>query len=233
MNIAASEAADHANLKMVVPTGQRTMKRNELIPCFAIPCVGLYCSPHHICGCAATNQCICLSWKMREVVKLCKCGKEGDSISLTFFNFTFVLKKPAPKCAIELESWTPLTRDLILLKGEVGCFGFKIEVPDGCGCYRPSCSKPICGCKLQNKCCCCVQESALPFGSPVCACFGLALLPGIGCCKTMGKDEPQERKEEMMNGGSPKIVSKKKKKKAKVSPGFDAKGMMSNDDEGL
>jgi len=226
----AEKAADHVHLKLAVPTGQRTMESYELIPCFACPCLGMYCSPHHKCGCAANNQCFCLSCKMKEYIKLFKCGKEEDTLSISIFNFTFVLKKPAPKFAIAFESWTPKNRDILLATGEVGCFEFTIELADGCGCYRPGCNKPFCCCKCQNKCCCCVQQSALPYDSQqACACFGLACLPGMGCCKTVGhmtgKVEMHETKD-MRNGGSPKSSKKKKKKKAKLSPGIDKDFML-------
>merc|ERR1719320_2197101 len=111
-----------------------------------------------------------------------------------------------------------------------------LTFPDGLGCYRPGCSKVLCCCKLQNKCFCCVQQGAFPYDShQACACFGLACLPGTGCCKTvghlMGKNVRQKSIEETrdiameMKQASPKS-SKKKKKKPSLKPGVDVTGMM-------
>jgi len=230
------KAAEAVHLKLAVPTGQRTIESDELIPCFTCPCLGMYCSPHHKCGCAANNQCFCLSCKMKPLIRLLKCGKEEGSVSIEIFCFKFVLGKPSPIVSFALESFTPKKRSLLIAKGGVGGFEFEIDFPDGCGCYKPGCSKCFFCCKFQNKCCCCVQQAALPYDShQACACFGLACLPGSGCCKTVGhlrgkkvrKKSMEETREIAMEmkQASPKS-SKKKKKKPSLKPGVDVTGMM-------
>jgi len=241
--MAASEAADQLALKLLVPTGQKTIESDELIPCFSIPCLGMYYSPNDKCGCfSANNQICCCSAKCKKTIKLCKCGKEGQTGYIKLLFLKFVVKKPEPKVGVAAEGWNPKNRDLLKVKVDIGTAELEINLDVGGGFYQPGCSKCFFGCKTQNKCCCCVQQGALPFDShQACACFGLACLPGVGCCKTVGtligkKAEKklknttlEEKNSEMeMKSASPKSSKKKKdENKVKVKAEGGAGGMMS------
>jgi len=183
---AADEVADRLNLGLYVPTGQGTIDGEELIPWFAIPCLGCYCSPHHKCGCAANNQCFCLSVKCKPFIKLLKCGKEKNSGYVKIGFLKLVLKQGRPHFDIVVDTWDMKKRNCLIVGGDLGIFKFEVNIDDGLGIYRPGCSKPFCCFKCQNKCFCCVQQGAFPCDPhQAFACFGLACLPGCGCCKTV------------------------------------------------
>jgi len=201
----AADVADCLSLKLYVPTGQKTIESDELIPCFAIPCLlscipclGCYCSSHDKCGCAANNQCFCLSVKCKPVIKLLQCGKEKETAYFKIGFLKFIFKKAALHFDFELESWNMEKRNCLLFGVDIGCFKFEFNIDDGLGFYRPGCSKGLFCIKCQNKCCCCVQQSAFPCDSvQALACFGLACLPGCGCCKTVNSLKGKKAKKAM------------------------------------
>jgi len=250
METVAAKVADSLSLKLYVPTGQRTIESEELIPCFAIPCLGCYCHPHDKCGFAANNHCFCLSLKCKPLIKLLKCGKEENTAYFKTGPLNVILQKPALHFDFEFESWSLEKRNCLLVAVNVGCFKFEINIDDGLGCYKPGRGKCFCCCKCQNKCCCCVQQGAIPNeADQALACFGLACLPGCGCCKTVDtlkiekmkkkwkKRERKslekqnelelERKWTEIQSSKKKVQSPKEKKdKVKIKPEIDFKGAL-------
>jgi len=238
---AASKVADLVRIKCIVPTGHKAIEGDGLIPCFSCPCFGIYCSPHQKCGCAGTNQFLCCTAEMQPTMKLLKCGKEELNFVIEILCcFKFLFKKPEPIFAIKFEGWTPKNRSIVIASVETSFLVSSFTVPDGLGCYRPGCSKNK-SCRLQNKCFCCVQQAGyLSDSHQACACFGLACLPGTGCCKSVGhlvkkkslKEEKQKSLERKMEEkqaspkASPKSSKKNKKdKKVKLKVGVDKKEM--------
>ena len=59
----------------------------------------------------------------------------------------------------------------------------------GCGFCEIACIRPTTCCKDQSQMCCLANQSAFPCDDDqpvVCAAYGLACIPGCGCCQTLG-----------------------------------------------
>lgn len=191
------------SLSLHVLTSQKPISTDDSVPCWACLCVRMYCTCADMCLCSAQNRCCCLKTKLKKKIKCLKCHQGDGTVVFDFFCMQFLVKKPSPIVSFTLESWTKDKRSLLAATGEIGCCTIKIDLPDGCGVWKPGCTKKDCCrncCNMNYKCCCCVWQAGLPCRKELpasCSLFGLACLPTCGCCMTV-----------------PALQKKKKSKKA-------------------